>query len=199
MYCDGEDLKKTFARMIYYAYQSILFQQGKDIEDARYLGDVIWKLTNWLTSMERNVPRSLLIIGSVGSGKTTLVAALRKAMDKLYEGVPGFPMATSVSIPCKAYTQRVKEKNDCYELMSSFDLMIFDDLGAEEPVVNDFGTLIRPMETVVKKASDEHKAVVITTNLTIDAIREQYQSERMADCLRAYAILEMTHGSFRRI
>lgn len=179
----AEDLAQEYAKQVE--------EKGLKVLDLNYLTTVISKLTRWITSTDPQVSRSLMVVGPVGSGKTTMVSAMREVLRRHY--------VTVASTTCREVSERLKGGDDLYELASSHEIMIFDDLGTDEPTVTVYGTVFRPMERAIKKASDSGKSLVITTNLSLDGIMAQYGSERMADCLRAYAVLDMSHVSFRRI
>ena len=168
------------------------------MNDPGYIQTVIEKITGWLISQDAHLSKSLLICGPVGSGKTSLIKAIRLASEHLQ--VKGkYWIPTMCSITCLNFVEYLKKQEDIYELLKSHELLVFDDLGLEEPQITVYGTVIRPMERIIKQASDDNKSVIITTNLSKEGIRRQYDSDRMADCLNAYAVLNMEHESFRKL
>lgn len=207
--CRKEDGMQELGKRLAIAYVGLLAMKGKVPADQEYVALACAKIANFLTTQKPSTPTSLLIIGPVGSGKTTMLSAIlsvNRVIRKLpQERTPeeawaeDFKTGSCCLTTCKAYLERAREGVDIYDIMAASDIMMFDDLGAEEPSVNVFGTIVRPMENAIKRASDAGKKVIITTNHDLDGIRNRYDSERMKDCLAGYATLDMKHMSFRQL
>ncbi len=91
-------------------------------------------------------------------------------------------------------------QNGMLDLLSEAHGLLIDDLGSESPVVKIYGSEIHPMEQVIKRRSDDQLPTIVTTNLTLEKIAEQYKSERMADVLAQYDKMIINNSkSFRRL
>ena len=78
--------------------------------------------------------------------------------------------------------------------------LVIDDMGSEEPVVKSWGREYRPMERILKRRSDDKLPTIVTTNLSLEQVRVQYNSDRLADVLAQYDILTLNNPqSFRRL
>ena len=154
------------------------------------------KLTAWLYGGGRF--NSLLIFGGVGTGKTTLVEALFSTLRTLADMGVGFNLKMRVKAPQIANEGKLQD-GLLDSLMETKGLIIYD-LGSEAPVVKIYGSEWRPMETLIKRRSDDQLPTIVTTNLSLEQIERQYDSHRMADVLAQYDRITIeTKSSFRRL
>ena len=133
------------------------------------------KIADHLTSTDFTKPISLYIYGPVGSGKSTMFNATRTVMSKLYQ--EGLSYSSSVSITSRAYYKHTMAGYDLVETMMSHRVIMIDDLGFEEPTGMVYGTRKNPLEDLIKTACDQHKPMIITSNLDIPGIGKQFNSE----------------------
>jgi len=73
--------------------------------------------------------------------------------------------------------------------------IIIDDLGTES-IKNDYGTKIDAVADAISYAEDSSKTLLITTNLTPQALKERYD-ERTLDRLRKCKVVIIKGKSFR--
>ena len=185
------------AKLIYAQFISDIAAANKEIINERYVKMVCMKIADHLTSTDFTKPISLYIYGPVGSGKSTMFNATRTVMSKLYQ--EGLSYSSSVSITSRAYYKHTMAGYDLVETMMSHRVIMIDDLGFEEPTGMVYGTRKNPLEDLIKTACDQHKPMIITSNLDIPGIGKQFNSERLEDCLYAFSTLQMNHKSFRRL
>lgn len=154
------------------------------------------KITAWLYGGGRF--NSLLIGGGVGTGKTTLVEALFSTLRMLADMGVGFNLKMRVKAPQVANEGKLQE--GLLDSLMETKGLIIDDLGSEAPVVKIYGSEWRPMETLIKRRSDDQLPTIVTTNLSLEQIERQYDSPRMADVLAQYDRITIEgKTSFRRL
>lgn len=129
--------------------------------------------------------KGLLLSGSVGSGKTTML----KAISKVIGG-------------CAYYTAQ-----DIYDMFvahreagaaSSSPVLFIDDLGAEPAKWCDYGEIRYPLTEVLYKRYDHNATTVISSNLDFNDISSRY-GERVADRIREmFVCITYKGSSYRR-
>lgn len=198
-YFEIECEKKPFCRRLlinYCTLAELTFKENPvQFAQAKNLCE---RFTKWLFG-ERKF-NSLMIQGGVGTGKTTLFWALIETKEDMNK--------CGVKHNLTNFTRAVRfDEEDVaadiegfIEYYSERKALIIDDLGAEEPEVKVFGHPYHPLERILKRRSDDKLPTIITTNLSIEQIQEQYKSERLADVLAQYDKLIIDNPqSFRRL
>lgn len=188
--------KRSFCKCLlinYCKHANITPQQKELFAKAK---ELCQRVTKWLYG-ERKF-NSLLIQGGVGTGKTTLFKALIDTKVILDEqefkhNLTNFTRAV-----------RLNDENLLPEGLIDFYAerkgLVIDDMGSEEPVVKSWGREYRPMERILKRRSDDKLPTIVTTNLSLEQVRVQYNSDRLADVLAQYDILTLNNPqSFRRL
>lgn len=142
--------------------------------------EIVEKVESWMDSGKPG----LLLMGSVGTGKTTLAWAIRRAWCK-------FLTVADVK-KCDQIAEYVKEDADWInEIAKARGLMVLDDLGTEAKVWGE-----ESMLPILYRRIDGWMPTVITTNLNTQQIRERY-GERLTDRLRTFDKIVMDYESFR--
>jgi len=124
--------------------------------------------------------RGLMLMGECGLGKSTILnfvipAIFRTKTNKILRSVPA------------------KELGAVDRNKAPF--IIIDDLGTES-IKNDYGTKIDAVADAISYAEDSSKTLLITTNLTPQALKERYD-ERTLDRLRKCKVVIIKGKSFR--
>ena len=124
--------------------------------------------------------RGLMLMGECGLGKSTILnfvipAIFRTRVNKILRSVPA------------------KELGAVDRNKAPF--IIIDDLGTES-IKNDYGTKIDAVADAISYAEDSSKTLLITTNLTPQALKERYD-ERTLDRLRKCKVVIIKGKSFR--
>jgi len=124
--------------------------------------------------------RGLMLMGECGLGKSTILnyvipAIFRTRVNKILRSVPA------------------KELGAVDRNKAPF--IIIDDLGTES-IKNDYGTKIDAVADAISYAEDSSKTLLITTNLTPQALKERYD-ERTLDRLRKCKVVIIKGISFR--
>jgi len=135
------------------------------------------EIIDWMTDTKG---RGLMLMGECGLGKSTILnfvipAIFRTRTNKILRSVPA------------------KELGAVDRNKAPF--IIIDDLGTES-IKNDYGTKIDAVADAISYAEDSSKTLLITTNLTPQALKERYD-ERTLDRLRKCKVVIIKGKSFR--
>ena len=135
----------------------------------------------YLTESSRK--RWLLLAGNVGTGKTTLSAAIRMTLH--YYGVPckmfrasDFP---ALFLDNAELTQRQILRGEWCEVL------LLDDIGVEQADIKFYGNTIQPFVKIVEERYDRRLPLVVSTNLTSAEIGERY-GQRTLDRIREMSV-----------
>ena len=118
--------------------------------------------TNWIPALEKNL--GLLLWGGPGNGKTFGMACIVNELKK--QGVP--VLMTSFPRILSAVTGLFQEERTTYlDSLGHFDFLAIDDMGVERS--SDFAREI--VYYVIDARYKCHKPLIITTNLTLDKLK----------------------------
>lgn len=143
------------------------------------------KLAHYLTKQDPKF--GVMLCGTCGNGKTTLVFALRSAIDflkqqghfdKYKSASPYFDFGLRF-IDVREIIYIYKDRPSYLELRSE-RLLAIDDLGKEPAEVLDYGNVINPLIDLLEHRYLYQRFTIITTNLDARQIREKYGA-RIAD------------------
>lgn len=116
-------------------------------------------------------PQGLLLTGHVGCGKTHLaVAILRGVIEKGYSGL--YYNSPDLLRDIRASFDRASEvsEEDLLEEVTSTDLLVFDDIGAER--MSEF--VLDRFYLIINERYEAAKPVIVTTNLTLEQLEEHF-------------------------
>lgn len=143
--------------------------------------EIFNKVESWMDSGKPG----LLLMGSVGTGKSTIARAIRWAWCKF--------LTVADMKKCDWIADQIRADADWVnEIARARGLMVLDDLGTESKVWNE-----ESMLPILFHRIDNWMPTVITTNLNSEQIRQRY-GERVADRLRAYDKIVMNYESLRK-
>lgn len=144
------------------------------------------KMAHYLT---KDKPKfGVMLCGTCGNGKTTLVFALRNAITFLKDR-GHFDHYRNPASPYFDFELRIADVRDVIDIykdraryveLRSERLLAIDDLGKEPAEVLDYGNVTNPLIDLLEYRYAYQKFTVITTNLNSKEIREKYGA-RIAD------------------
>lgn len=151
--------------------------------------DAIEKAIKWVIR-DKSVyatNKGLWISGDVGVGKTFIAEVLVRMLK--YSGSSMFRTHALGLIDILNGEEK--------ERLFSSPLFI-DDLGAEEPIINYYGTKIRPIyEVLNRRYLDQRFNMIVTTNLSPSQIEERY-GDRVRDRIKEmFNVIKITGQSLR--
>lgn len=128
---------------------------------------------------------SLLIIGSVGTGKSTIAQAMCRCWYDM--------LTTPKFCQCDIVAERIRQ-DETYKMELAFHkgLLVLDDLGTESQV---FGQESMPF--IIFRRYERKLPTIITSNLSLESIKARY-GERIEDRLGSWGRLVLTYDSLRR-
>lgn len=140
-------------------------KQGlNDTLDKLYQG-----MENYVASFPNNKKRKLIFSGSVGVGKTYLVAAVANEIIKKGYKVMYISAIDLAQLFLNYHMASVNEKDLLFAPLKSADMLIIDDLGVE-PIYNSI--TIPYLYQILELRGMRH--MIITTNLTLEDIETRY-------------------------
>jgi len=141
------------------------------------------KVVKWMLESPK---RGLLLCGTLGNGKTTML----KSMKYLFGSNAVYMEAQSVYDYFK--------QNQSLPFVSPKDILLIDDLGVEPSSYNDFGNLRYPLTEFLMARYKTNSTTVIATNYNFDQIGETY-GDRIQDRMREmFAMITYIEPSYRK-
>ena len=172
----------------YYAYEIITAAlEAKFGEKAAWLPEY-QNIVDWLHD---NKGYGLLVIGDSGRGKSVLCRDIIPTILNDEHKTNGFNYCYTTT----AY--RLASEGFGNEGMPySYSAIMIDDIGTEGDFVQ-FGARRNMVKEVVDFAEENHKLLILTSNLTIDKLQEKYD-ERTIDRLKSLCKIVVTMGDSLR-
>lgn len=150
---------------------------GRELEQQEDLKRV-WR---WMTGGRE----SLLLMGNVGTGKSTIAKALCHCWSDF--------LTIAKYCQCDVIADRIRQDESYkYDVAFHKGLLVLDDLGTEVKV---FGEEAMPF--IIYRRYERNLPTVITTNYDSNRILERY-GERIADRLRTFDRIVLKYKSLRK-
>lgn len=133
---------------------------------------------NWLigVDIDINQNKGLMFTGNWGTGKSIFIKGIVLFINKYYSiDVLTNGISNPIYMLAQDMANLFKEDN-VFEInrIKSTSILAIDDLGYEPVKVNHFGTETHPFEEILMSRYDRKKAILLTTNLTLEQIGERY-------------------------
>lgn len=141
----------------------------------------------------------LMMMGTPGTGKSTMLKAIRNTFDFLYDEDYEKPKMNY----CKASQLGGIMKNDPerFRRICGSEVLFVDDLGflGESEVVNDYGVKRRPIEAILEGRYDSMSTTVFTTNLTRQELYDRYGERIHSRLCEMCMFIMMTGQDYRQL
>lgn len=163
-------------------YKAEVIHRRRTFIDDQYTAETIRKLAECLTSDTHKI--GFLLCGTCGNGKTTLLYALRSAINYLNDndifedGKTGVVIYLAREIAHYARNEYPKFKAVC-----TTPIIGIDDMGEEPNEVIDYGNIQNPIAELMEYRYIEQLPTFITTNLAPGDIKSKYKT-RISDRFR---------------
>ena len=148
---------------------------------------------SWLT-LENKKP-GLYFTGFCGTGKTTMIKAIKMVVDWYYSNTRFRPMAI-----IKATDLASMALNNYHEfkLLAKRTLLAIDDLGQEPALISSYANIMKPCIEILSERYDAQLTTFISSNLAPENIKEYYD-ERLSDRFREMMeIIPFESKTFRK-
>lgn len=180
---------RTLSEEIRERYREIVEADGKAWSPDRQTLEAIDTAARWLE--DPAAPWCLILSGTPGNGKTTLLQALRAALRvRRARSVPNY--YTALEVADYAENDRILFNSICKD----FSFVALDDIGTEPPRIFLFGTERTPVKTALEERYSSRLRTILVTNLGPREIRDRY-GDRVADRIRDAAIVPFAGASYR--
>ena len=141
------------------------------------------KVVKWMYESKK---RGLLLCGTLGNGKTTMLRALKNLLGSKVT----YLEAQGIYDHFKQYQS--------FPDISPDNVLLIDDLGVEPATYNDFGEIRYPLTELLMKRYKGNLTTIIATNKTFDQIGETY-GDRLQDRMREmFAMITYLEPSYRK-
>lgn len=182
------------------AYQAEVYQRGGT--EVQCNEAIIKDMARWLTDPDGKP--GLLLYGSVGTGKTTALYALRRVINAVCKAerndntLLGYGKSVIEIVKAKEIVEAYTQVPMHYSNMKRVDLLAIDELGVENVDVKNYGNASEPIIDLLSNRYDKMKVTAISSNLTMKQIEERY-GLRLADRFNEmFHKIAFTGKSFRR-
>ncbi|MDR2009925.1 MAG: replication protein [Bacteroidales bacterium] len=135
------------------------------------------KAAKWITG---NFKPGLLLYGSVGNGKTTLIRAISRLVGILYYSTYSDERKYIVPVSALELANIAKEETVRFESMKKAGLLAIDDVGVEPSIIKVWGNEISPFVDTIYYRYDRQLFTIMTSNLSDEQLADKY-GERIAD------------------
>lgn len=141
------------------------------------------KVVKWMLESKK---RGLLLCGTLGNGKTTMLRALKFLFG-----------SHAVYMEAQSAYDNFRQ-NQSIPYVSPKDILLIDDLGVEPPSYNDFGQIRYPLTELLMSRYKSNSTTIIATNCTFEQLGEIY-GDRIQDRMKEmFAMITYTEPSYRK-
>lgn len=177
------DSQEQMIALLLGTYGSVVEDRDMDFSMDDATVSKVEKVVKWMYESRK---RGLLLCGTLGNGKTTML----RTISRLFGVRAVFMEAQGVY---DYYRQ-----NQCLPPVPPGDILLIDDLGVEPATYNDFGEIRYPLAELLMQRYRNNSLTLIATNYTFDQLGETY-GDRLQDRMREmYAMITYREPSYRK-
>lgn len=151
-------------RLLTAAHQRIVQGRGRTYQQEPFVVRTIEKLAELLTSTDPSTPKGAYLCGLCGTGKTTLLYAIRDATNHLIDIHPQY--VTTKGMHIRSARDLTKLEPHEMQLLYDHPCIAIDDLGEEPVEVMHYGNISTPIIDIVEHRYNQNLPTFFTTNLT---------------------------------
>ena len=141
-------------------------------------------VSRWLVEGEKS---ALLMAGSVGNGKTTMLNAVCRMCNKIYYS--NWSVARKAWVWHNALDIVGGYNNELFSVCQHTEWLAIDDLGQEPAEIQNYGTVVYPIRDLLLYRYENNLLTLMTTNLKPSDLRKRY-GDRVADRLNEMCQVE---------
>ena len=145
--------------------------------------------------------KAIGIIGNTGSGKSLAMQIFREfcKVDDIKYAIGGkIKRFTPVMISARRIVNEFNSKGyDALDVITNWDSMIIDDLGAENQNAKYYGSEVQVMEYVIEERYNKNLLTHFTTNLDMRQIEDEYGERVRSRLFKSTNLIKMVSSDFR--
>ncbi len=205
--------KEEACKLLYVAYQNEVMKRCMTMQNTEDLIDNIKRVADALTAKEPK--NGIMLAGCPGNGKTTMLYAIRNATNLLVdhgyfsdyddkENHVGIWVADARDIVRGAQEKdvdRLNNKIPNYQSLKNYNMIGIEDMGKEPSEVLAYGNVMNPIVELIEHRYERQLYTAITTNLSLEQIREKYGArvyDRFAETMALIVFTRDEKNSYRR-
>lgn len=182
------------------AYNTEVFARGNELQEIP--NAAIEKSSQWLAQKDGRV--GLLLYGTVGTGKTTMLNAICRVINTFAK--PEYGEVTidddrSVAVKvirAKDVIAAWQENKIRFSQMCRCELLAIDEFGVEAIDVNTYGNTNEPIIDLLSTRYDKQKCTLISSNLDIETIGDRYGARLQDRFVEMFKTIAFTGKSYRK-
>lgn len=177
-----EDRQQTTAKLLGW-YGAMIKSRGVQFQMDEATISKVERVIKWMFESQK---RGLLLCGTLGNGKTTMLRALKCMFG-----------SHVVYYEAQEIYEHYKQ-NQSLPQVSGHSVLLIDDLGVEPASYNEFGEIRYPLAEMLMTRYKYNTTTIIATNYTPEQLGETY-GPRVADRMREmYAMIRYIEPSYRK-
>ena len=168
-----------------------ILQDGRTNRD--YMKENLRFLFQWVKDFDKK-GGSIMFTGSTGTGKTFLINCVAKALMDRFHSVIYLTSTDLFESFSRAMKKDDEDQQEIQDAILNCDLLVIDDLGTE--LNNSYTT--SKLFYVLNQRMVFHKSVIISTNLSLNMIRDLYTERISSRIISDYYIIPL-YGNDQRL
>ncbi len=180
---DYREVEKCYKK----AFKNRIESYGCDFKVTQEVKDNSARIIEWLFYQQKPF---LILQGTFGNGKTssakTLIEIIRANHFKINKWEEDSYYLEVAEYDACTLFEGLAYKTLDKERLSKIPVLMIDELGVEPRSYNDFGTILNPVQDLLRARYDRRLITIITTNLSGPMLRDYY-GERVFDRLKELA------------
>lgn len=176
-------------------YKSEITMRGCEFIQDSFIDEYLTKVSDFLVNPKKT---GLIIMGSIGNGKTTMAKAVCSMINTLYDSPVTSERKFIKTISAIKLSNMATEDKGDYQIAKKTPMLFIDDVGCEPSVVKVWGNELSPFVELIYHRYDNQLFTILTTNLNKEMLQKTY-GDRVIDRMNEmFEVLIFKSKSYRR-
>ena len=186
--------KEALVEVLSQIYRKAVESRGIEFQGitGTEVGAKIQKAAEWMLGSP--VRTGLLLQGTIGSGKTTLMYA----MYGLYKQLASPVIYVTADDLYSHFKRQLEKEASRYEEFLRAKYLFLDELGSEPERCQSYGTDYTPVQNLISYRYDRKLPTIVTTSIADDKILDRYGPRMMDRINEMFSILRLKGDSYRK-